>query len=97
MCVIISTRMIDRNFATLAMLVAMFLDVAVLTILVSLCGVKAESPLVNTLATGAVGIGGAIAGLAFPKSDKSPLEPLENGQKCPDCDGWGEVDAPEAE
>ena len=59
----------DRNFATIAMLIALGLDLIALTLLVSLCGVHAEAPLVNTLATGAVGIGGAIAGLAAPKAE----------------------------
>ena len=65
--------MMDRNFATLAMVVSLFLLLGTLAILVSLCGVKAESPLVNTLATGAVGMGGAIAGLSIPgKSEPKP-------------------------
>ena len=65
--------MMDRNFATLAMVVSLFLLLGTLAILVSLCGVKAESPLVNTLATGAVGMGGAIAGLSIPgKGEPKP-------------------------
>lgn len=58
--------MIDRNFATLAMLAALVCVLGTVLILVLLCGVKAESPVVNTLATSAVGIGGAIAGLSVP-------------------------------
>jgi hypothetical protein len=66
--------MIDRNFATIAMLAAMFLVLTVLVILVSMCGVKAESPLAVALAGGAVSLSGAIAGLAIPRPDKPPAD-----------------------
>ena len=65
---------IDRNFATVAMLLAFVCALGTVLVLVSLCGVKAESPVVNTLATSAVGIGGAIAGLSIPAKD-TPKEP----------------------
>ena len=64
--------MIDRNFATVAMLLALICLLGTVLVLVSLCGVKVESPVVNTLATSAVGIGGAIAGLSIPSRDKEP-------------------------
>ena len=65
-------RVIDRNFATVAMLLALICLLGTVLVLVSLCGVKAESPVVNTLATSAVGIGGAIAGLSIPAKDREP-------------------------
>ena len=64
--------MIDRNFATVAMLAALACLLGTVLVLVSLCGVKAESPVVNTLATSAVGISGAIAGLSIPAKDREP-------------------------
>lgn len=65
----------DRNFATIAMLVALALLLVTLTILVAACGVKAESPLVNTLATGAVGLAGAVSGISIPKGEQKPEAP----------------------
>jgi hypothetical protein len=56
----------DRNFAILALLIALLLDLAALFILVAVCNVHADAPLANTLCTGAVGIGGALGGLATP-------------------------------
>lgn len=64
----------SQNFTTIAMIVALALMLGTLTILVSISGVKAESPLVNTLATGAVGMVGAIAGLAVPKGAPDPKD-----------------------
>ena len=63
---------IDRNFATVAMLLALICLLGTVLVLVSLCGVKAESPVVNTLATSAVGVGGAIAGLSIPAKPPEP-------------------------
>ena len=62
--------MIDRNFATVAMLIAFVALLVTVLVLVSLCGVKAESPVVNTLETIAGTIGGAIAGLSIPSKDR---------------------------
>jgi hypothetical protein len=63
---------IDRNFAMISMLVALAVLLGTVLVLVSLCGVRAESPLVNTLATGAVGIGGGIGTLAMPVKPQEP-------------------------
>ena len=54
------------------MLLALICLLGTVLVLVSLCGVKAESPVVNTLATSAVGVGGAIAGLSIPAKPPEP-------------------------
>jgi hypothetical protein len=52
-----------QNFPTVAMVVSLALLLGSLIILVSWCGVKPDSPLANTLTTG------AIAGLSLPKGE----------------------------
>ena len=66
----------DRNFATIAMLAALLMLLGTMALLVSLCGVHADSPLVNTLATGSVGMAGGIAAISVPaKPDQKEPKP----------------------